>query len=655
MTSLSGARRLALAALGTLYGLSLAAATYQAGPDLELARSAPVIVRATVVSQEARLESAGGKTRPFTYVTLAHLETIRGNVPEAFSVRLPGGKVGDFVSWVEGTPRFATGGEVVLFLESAAGGSGAYRLTEFGLSKFDIVADGAGRRFAVRSAFGAKQDLLLADRGDVLATLAEKKSVPERDADSFLAVLRAMAAGREAADGDIAWREPDNGDRGGVRRKWVNIGGREPGDGCGGDPCLFRWFWGAGAQPSPDGVIAVSGTQTNLTNDDAAGCGTDSVCDVQHAVDEWHGVAGTDVRYSGPAPTGNVEVTLDAVTDYQGGVAWTTPLGCGPGTIGLGGPSEAFGPRTYRGDGNYFAPQRGDVSMRKVTCNQGYSARTFKTAVMHELGHTLGLGHPDDDGNGQPVESIHSSTSPASWDTAVMTSVVPQSKPDVPQPDDIQAIQFYYTTGSLGTNPTASFTFAPSSPAAGAPVTFTDTSTGTPVGWNWSFGDPSSGSGNTSTSRNPTHTFSSPGTYTVSLTAGSATGTGSTTRTVTVGGGTGGCVSSATTLCLNGDRFAVSAVFRTNQGQTGNAIGTELTADSGYFYFFSASNIEIVTKVLGACSINSHYWVFAAGLTNVEVTLTVRDTQNGTEKTYFNPLGTAYAPVQDTSAFATCP
>ena len=659
MTSLSGARRLVLAAFGTLYGLSLAAATYQAGPDLELARSAPVIVRATVVSQEARLETVGGKTWPFTFVTLARLETIRGSVPEAFSVKLPGGKVGDSVSWVAGTPRFATGGEVVLFLERATGGSGAYRLTEFGLSKFDLVADGAGRRFAVRSAFGARQDLVLADRSDVLATLSEKKSVPARDADSFLRVLRDMAAGREAADRDIAWREPETGDRGGLRRKWVNIGGREPGNGCGADPCLFRWFWGAGAFPSPDGVVTVAGTQTNLTNDDAAGCGTDSVCDVQHAIDEWHGVAATDVRYSGPAATGNVEVTLDALQDYQGGTAWTTALGCGPGTIGLGGPSEASGPRTYRGDGNYFAPQHGDVSMRKVTCSQGYSARTFKTAVMHELGHTLGLGHPDDDqsipGQRHPVESIHSSTSQAEWDSAVMTSVVPDSTPDVPQPDDIQAIQFYYTTGSLGTNPTASFTFAPSSPAAGTPVTFTDTSTGTPVGWNWSFGDPSSGSSNTSTSHNPTHTFSSPGSYTVTLTAGSATGTGSTTRTVTVGGGTGGCTPSASTLCLNADRFAVSAVFRTNQGQTGNAIGTKLTADSGYFYFFSASNIEIVTKVLGACGINNHYWVFAAGLTNVEVTLRVRDTQNGSEKTYFNPLGTAFQPVQDTSAFETCP
>jgi hypothetical protein len=42
-------------------------------------------------------------------------------------------------------------------------------------------------------------------------------------------------------------------------------------------------------------------------------------------------------------------------------------------------------------------------------------------------------------------------------------------------------------------------------------------------------------------------------------------------------------------------------------------------------------------------------------LTNVEVTLRVTDTRNGTVQTYFNPLGTAFQPVQDTSAFATCP
>ena len=38
-----------------------------------------------------------------------------------------------------------------------------------------------------------------------------------------------------------------------------------------------------------------------------------------------------------------------------------------------------------------------------------------------------------------------------------------------------------------------------------------------------------------------------------------------------------------------------------------------------------------------------------------EVLLTVADTQNGTVKTYRNPINTAFAPIQDTAAFATCP
>ena len=49
------------------------------------------------------------------------------------------------------------------------------------------------------------------------------------------------------------------------------------------------------------------------------------------------------------------------------------------------------------------------------------------------------------------------------------------------------------------------------------------------------------------------------------------------------------------------------------------------------------------------------YWVFFAAGTNVEFTVTVTDTQTGTVKTYSNPLNTAAPPVQDTSAFATCP
>ncbi len=636
------ARRLVFATAGILCAFGLRGATYQPGPDAELARRASVIVRASVVSQEARLENVGGRLRPSTIVTLAALETIKGRVPEAFSVRLPGGRVGDVVSQVPGTPGFFAGDEVVLFLEPADRAANIFRLSEFGLSKFDLVADEAGRRFAVRPAFSPLGDLFAADRGDLLARFAGKSTVPGRDAESFLAALAAVAAGREPDE--IVWRERQP--TGSRRAKWANIGGREPGD-CGdGDPCLFRWYWDTHA--SPDGVVQVTGTQTNLSADDAAGCGTDSVCDVQHAVDEWTGIAGTDVAYSGPAATGNVRVVLDATTDFNGGSAWTTPLGCGAGIIGLGGPGGATGPRPYRGDTTFYATQSGDVSMRKITCATGYSARTFKTAVMHELGHTLGLGHPDED------VSTHSTTSSGDWDMAVMHSFVPAFKPDSPQTDDVQAIQYLYTTGSLGVPPTANFTFGPA--AAFAPVQFTDTSGGGPTAWTWNFGDAASGANNAATTRNPSHTFSSPGTYTVTLAAAGATGTGTTSKNVTVSPGVAGCTPTTTTLCLNGNRFAVSAAYRTNDGRTGDAIGTELTADSGYFYFFNAANIEVVVKALNGCFGGSPaYWVFAAGLTNVEVTLTVRDTKSGEVKTYFNPLGTAFAPIQDTSAFATCP
>ena len=118
--------------------------------------------------------------------------------------------------------------------------------------------------------------------------------------------------------------------------------------------------------------------------------------------------------------------------------------------------------------------------------------------------------------------------------------------------------------------------------------------------------------------------------------------------------GSAPCVPDDHTLCLNDNRFAISARFRTSDTAETDATGVKLTGDSGYFWFFNPANIEVVIKVLGACGINDHYWVFATGLTNVEVTLSVTDTQSDTTKPYVNTLGVAFAPIQDTSAFD-CP
>ncbi len=68
-------------------------------------------------------------------------------------------------------------------------------------------------------------------------------------------------------------------------------------------------------------------------------------------------------------------------------------------------------------------------------------------------------------------------------------------------------------------------------------------------------------------------------------------------------------------------------------GGSGAGQGVALTSDSGYFWFFNSANIELVVKVLDACTVNDHFWVFAGGLTNVDVVMTITDTETGAQRT----------------------
>ena len=88
----------------------------------------------------------------------------------------------------------------------------------------------------------------------------------------------------------------------------------------------------------------------------------------------------------------------------------------------------------------------------------------------------------------------------------------------------------------------------------------------------------------------------------------------------------------------------------------GPAQAVEETADTGLFWFFDPDNIEMVVKVLDACDSGfESFWVFAGGLTDVEVTLDVTDTEHDQTARYVNPLGQPFVTITDTAAFATCP
>jgi ELWxxDGT repeat protein len=111
------------------------------------------------------------------------------------------------------------------------------------------------------------------------------------------------------------------------------------------------------------------------------------------------------------------------------------------------------------------------------------------------------------------------------------------------------------------------------------------------------------------------------------------------------------CSENATTLCLNDGRFAVRAAWR-SKTDAGQGQVFPLTDDTGAFWFFGPRNLELVVKVLDACKTAfESFWVYASGLTDVEVELTIDDSAGGGTQRYRNELDTPFVLVRDISAF----
>ena len=197
----------------------------------------------------------------------------------------------------------------------------------------------------------------------------------------------------------------------------------------------------------------------------------------------------------------------------------------------------------------------------------------------------------------------------------------------------------------------------PSAGTAGSPVSLSGSATVTgcagSAAYDWDWGDGTT-HGTSGTSASATHTYASAGTYAWTFTATAGGQRCVRTGSITVAGGGGpACSADGATLCLNGSRFKVQAAYRNYGGETGSAAAVPLTDDTGYFWFFARTNVEVVVKVLDFCSVNKTWSVYASGLTDLGVTLTVTDTQTSAAKSYTNDVGTPFVLRRD-PAFA-CP
>jgi hypothetical protein len=108
-----------------------------------------------------------------------------------------------------------------------------------------------------------------------------------------------------------------------------------------------------------------------------------------------------------------------------------------------------------------------------------------------------------------------------------------------------------------------------------------------------------------------------------------------------------------TTLALHDGRFEIVVDWLTPTGSGGKGIPVPLNIDSGYFWFFEDTNVELLVKIKRGCEVNGYYWFFYGALTDVAYTITVTDTETSAVKTY---LGTQHVQTSanDINAFA-CP
>jgi hypothetical protein len=121
----------------------------------------------------------------------------------------------------------------------------------------------------------------------------------------------------------------------------------------------------------------------------------------------------------------------------------------------------------------------------------------------------------------------------------------------------------------------------------------------------------------------------------------------------------GACTPSSTVVCLLSNRFRVKIDYVNPFSNPPNQPGTFLAArllstpsanpDTGLFGFDSAQAVEVVVRVQDTRPFAPRFDIYYGGMTDVEYTITVTDTQTGATRSYHNNAGTVGGGVDRTS------
>jgi hypothetical protein len=366
--------------------LPLAAATFVVPSDRALVQKSDAIITGQVLLSYGQM-TPGGSVMTVTEVSVT--EVLKGAIAQRSVIHItsPGGEAGDRITYVPGAPQYTQGESVLLFLNgSPERGWGA---TDLAVGKFAFRTDSASRKIATR------------DEGEIIGWDLNGQAYhpTNRAAQPFLDFVRATAAGLPAAEkyvisAAVSPFRTDSIKTGAdtvgtpLTYSMSNSTNSSPG---------FRWqSFGAG--------------KTWVNQNTLAGAAGSGVTSITTGLGAWTNDCGSNVNYLYGGADATATGKLDAAdgknaihfevnlnTAYYGNV---TPFNCGGGgVIAIGGITSASAPHAHPVSGeSFYTILEGDVDVNVGLANCAFSASEgFLTAMTHELGHTLGFRHSNQD------------------------------------------------------------------------------------------------------------------------------------------------------------------------------------------------------------------------------------------------------------------
>lgn len=377
--------------------------TFQMMQDSDLLDQSPVVITGRVLSLRPVTDDGG--TVMATRYTVLVTDRIKGKTKAAVYVEIPGtGLPADKQMVVYGAPHYTRNDEVMFFLSPVKGN--LYRLQQFALGAFDIkTVDGSA--YAVRLIDGID----VSDPAHAHATrfsdaVAARKRSKEayrepsavRHLEAFKDALKAQAGqkakARVQASGSGSYFVTDTAKAAPVlaqKKSSVTTAARQP------KARMWRSYK-TDSSRDPNG-----GTWQFRYNG-----GEQYLASMQEAAETWNAVPGVTVQMGIEGPTTETSYadgygsTCHALTGSL--IQFEDPTGVIPGSFqcGSGGTLAVAGVCSDRTTHEYYGHTYGTATRGVITVQNGVDCvwagnpAEVTEVMIHEMGHTLGLGHDAD-------------------------------------------------------------------------------------------------------------------------------------------------------------------------------------------------------------------------------------------------------------------